>query len=123
MLRRTIGYVTTLALLASLPGSSRVQAQQAEVETAAEPQKIEMTVLGLSCPFCAYGLEKKLRKVEGLTDLEIRFKTGRVVLEVKEGSEVTDERIRELVKEAGFEIEGAIERSPLPEGEAEEAAG
>lgn len=107
-----------LALSAgSLPAA--VFAQEAEgaspqAAATAGPQRIEMTVLGLSCPFCAYGLEKKLKKVEGLVHVDIDFKTGKVKMEVKDGSKVTDERLKQLVKDAGFELREII-RSAVSE--------
>jgi mercuric ion binding protein len=70
---------------------------------AAGPERITVTVTGLSCPFCAYGLEKRLKKIEGLDSLNIGFKTGAVTLYVRDGSTVSDERIRRLVKDGGFE--------------------
>lgn len=85
----------------------RSQAQQA---AASGPQQIEMIVHGLSCPFCAYGLEKKLRKIEGLDSVSVEFKTGKVLLLLQDGSKATDDRLKELVKDAGFELV-KIERS------------
>jgi len=32
---------------------------------------VKIRVDGPACPFCAYGLEKKLKRVEGVKDLEI----------------------------------------------------
>lgn len=100
--------VGALALaLAAMPAAG--QGQQATA--VAGPQRIEMVVHGLSCPFCAYGLEKKLRKLEGLDSVSIDFKTGKVLLLVRDGSKATDERLKQLVKDAGFEVV-EIKRSP-----------
>jgi len=33
--------------------------------------EVRVQVDGLSCPFCAYGLEKKLRRVDNVAELEI----------------------------------------------------
>ena len=38
----------------------------------------EVTVAGLGCPFCAYGLEKKLKDFKGLKKLKIDMETGDV---------------------------------------------
>lgn len=78
---------------------------------AAGPERITVTVTGLSCPFCAYGLEKRLRRIEGLDSLSIEFQTGSVILTVRDGSKASDGRIRQLVKDGGF-VATRIERAP-----------
>lgn len=37
-----------------------------------------LEVDGMSCPFCAYGLEKRLREIEAIEDLVIRVSDGLV---------------------------------------------
>lgn len=125
--RKTLVIVASAMLvLAGLPTAARAQQERQEPQqtvVTAGPQRIDMVVLGLSCPFCAYGLEKKLKKVEGLTDISIDFKTGKVRMEVRDGSRVSDEQLNKLVKDAGFEVK-EISRSPLSEsGEPEERKG
>ena len=39
--------------------------------------EVRVQVDGLSCPFCAYGLEKKLRRVDNVAELEIQVGEGR----------------------------------------------
>ncbi|MBI2403774.1 MAG: heavy-metal-associated domain-containing protein [Gemmatimonadetes bacterium] len=101
---------------AALPevGWTQENRSQAQPAVASGPQQIEMIVHGLSCPFCAYGLEKKLRKLEGLDSVSVDFKTGKVFLLLQDGSKATDGRLKELVKDAGFEVV-KIERS-APQG-------
>lgn len=122
LLRRSVA-IALAAFLSVAGAAGAVWAQEkAEPVQAAEtagPQRIDMIVVGLSCPFCAYGLEKKLKKVDGVTNIDIDFKTGNVQLEVNDGSEVSDDQIRKLVKDAGFEVRGEIQRSPLAAESAE----
>ncbi len=40
--------------------------------------QFEVTVAGLGCPFCAYGLEKKLKDFKGLKKLKIDMESGDV---------------------------------------------
>lgn len=40
--------------------------------------QFEVTVAGLGCPFCAYGLEKKLKDFKGLKKLKIDIESGDV---------------------------------------------
>lgn len=96
-------------------GPVMVGAQQPQAAApAVVPQRIQFTVVGLSCPFCAYGIEKKLRHaVAGLDSLGLDFKTGTVSLEVRDGAKVTDDQLREVVRKAGFSVQGGIKRSLL----------
>ena len=82
-----------------MPAPARPSAPIREVE---KPALIRLRVDGLACPFCAYGLEKKLRALAGVQDVSIDINRGKVVLEVA-GSELPDlEAVREAVKKAGF---------------------
>lgn len=46
----------------------------------AAPITYRLHVDGLSCPFCAYGLEKKLGEVDGVQSLETNIKDGTVTV-------------------------------------------
>lgn len=59
---------------------------------------------GMACPFCAYGIEKKLKGLDGVESLEIRIKDAEVDVTVAEGKAVTPKQLDEAVKEAGFAI-------------------
>ena len=52
----------------------------------ADVKSLTVKVDGLACPFCAYGLEKKLKKVEGVEQLNIDINIGEVVLNVASGT-------------------------------------
>jgi len=64
--------------------------------------KVEVKVDGLACPFCAYGLEKKLMKIDGIKDMKIDIKNGLVTFSLKEGKTVDEKTIKKIVKDAGF---------------------
>ncbi len=63
---------------------------------------VKVRVDGLSCPFCAYGLEKKLKKMDGVSKIEIDVENAFALLTIEEGKIVTDDNIRKKVKDAGF---------------------
>ncbi len=65
-------------------------------------QKVTLRVDGLACPFCAYGLEKKLKRIKGLEKLDIKINDGVALLYYKEGAEIDEKVIDKKVKEAGF---------------------
>ncbi len=64
--------------------------------------EVNVQVDGLSCPFCAYGLEKKLRKVDNVASLEIRVSDGRAVLTPKPGTSLDLAGLEQTVRDGGF---------------------
>ena len=74
----------------------------ATLTAANQLQKVTVRVDGLACPFCAYGLEKKLKKIESVDKLEIKINEGIVMLYFKEGAKIDKDVITKKVKEAGF---------------------
>ncbi len=65
-------------------------------------QQVQVEVDGLSCPFCAYGLEKKLSGIDGVASIKIDIDQGMAILTVSENKSITEEEIRKVVKQAGF---------------------
>ncbi len=57
---------------------------------------------GLSCPFCSYGIEKKLKSLDGVTRVEVDMEKGVVTVRVAPDATVSDERLRQAVRDAGF---------------------
>jgi len=100
---KTLGKVMTLAVALSLAAPG-VSGQSQATTQDDDPRQIEVTILGMSCPFCAYGVEKKLKKLEGVTELEIVLETGLATLQLEEDVDISNELLREAVKEAGFEV-------------------
>jgi mercuric ion binding protein len=68
----------------------------------AEVTVVIVRVDGLSCPFCAYGLEKKIKKMEGVEKMEIDLEGGKVEIRFGDREDVQVEEIEEAVKDAGF---------------------
>ena len=63
---------------------------------------VTIAVDGLSCPFCAYGLEKHLKRVKGVASVQIEMQRGRAAVVLEPGAQVEDRALREAVKRAGF---------------------
>ena len=68
----------------------------------AQQEQVNVRVDGLSCPFCAYGLEKQLIKLDGVENLQIDIEKGLVTFHVQEGKSIPEEEINEAIKKAGF---------------------
>ncbi|MFQ5890465.1 MAG: heavy-metal-associated domain-containing protein [Gemmatimonadota bacterium] len=95
---------TTVALVLALGlAAPAVLAQEQEVIQEPESRQIEVTILGMSCPFCAYGVEQKLKKLEGVEEIEVVLETGLATLTMVEDADLSNELLQKTVKEAGFE--------------------
>ncbi len=68
----------------------------------AQSNEVKVRVDGLSCPFCAYGLEKKLNDLDGVDSIFIDFEEGLVVMQVTDSENISEEEIRTKIEEAGF---------------------
>ncbi|VAW96137.1 hypothetical protein MNBD_GAMMA22-863 [hydrothermal vent metagenome] len=72
----------------------------------------EMRVDGLACPFCAYGIEKKLKAIEGTDKISVDLDKGLVSVNVAEGVELTDGQMKKLFNDSGFTYR-SMKKSPL----------
>lgn len=67
---------------------------------------------GLACPYCAYGIEKKLKQIEGVEKIDVDLEKGLVTANVREGVEITEPQMKQLFKDAGFTYRG-MTKQPL----------
>lgn len=74
--------------------------------TEAEGGRYRLRVNGISCPFCAYGVEKKLGALDGVETVAIRLDEGAVIVRTRPGAELTEKRARGALKAAGFGLQG-----------------
>jgi len=72
---------------------------------------VVVEVEGLSCPFCAYGIEKKFVEREEADSVFVELEENEVRLWVKPDFELTDAEVEETVEKAGF-TPGPIRRPP-----------
>ena len=68
----------------------------------AEIKSIAVSVDGLTCPFCAYGIEKKIMRLKGVKEIKILLNAGTVTLKCAENKNPAFADIRSAVKDAGF---------------------
>jgi mercuric ion binding protein len=68
------------------------------------PPRYRFQVDGLACPFCAYGIEKQLSRMEGVRDIDMDIETGTVVITMTEGSMLDESTARKAVEAAGFRL-------------------
>ncbi len=102
--------LAALAGSAVLAGPVAAQATEPSERQAVTPDalrggaSVTLRVDGMSCPFCAYGLEKRLREIPAVDTLVIRVSDGLVQIRVKEGQELDDAALENAVKRAGFTL-------------------
>ncbi len=72
----------------------------------AEVLEGQLDVSGMSCPFCAFGIEKKLRGVPGVDDVSVLLDEGQIELRFAPGNHTAPADIRRAVEEAGFKLSG-----------------
>jgi mercuric ion binding protein len=65
--------------------------------------ELTVGVKGMVCAFCAQGIEKKFRSQAELEDIKVSLENKFVKIKFKEGKSLSENRIAELLKDAGYE--------------------
>ncbi len=65
---------------------------------------VTLRVDGLSCPFCAYGLEKHLTALDAVDSVVVRISDGLVQIREVDGQVLSDDILKETVTDAGFSL-------------------
>ena len=79
----------------------------------AATQTIKANVNGMVCAFCAQGIEKKMRALSQTKDVYVNLKQRIVAVELKEGQTLSNETVKDLIKDAGYDVT-SIEMSTHP---------
>lgn len=95
-----------VALVTLLPAPA--WARQA---TLGESRQAVITVQGMQCPFCAYGIRKHLAKLQGARKVEVELAKNQAIVTFDPGATAGDEKIRQAIRKAGFTA-GKIEWRP-----------
>jgi len=72
----------------------------------AEILSADLRVNGMACPFCAFGIEKKLLDVDGVRNVEVGLDEGRLRLGLEPGNSATTAALEAAVEKAGFALAG-----------------
>jgi len=59
---------------------------------------------GLSCPFCAYGIEKQLSAIDGVGNVTVNISKGLVNVTMQQDIILNKEQARQAVTDAGFTL-------------------
>mgnify|MGYP001278944896 CR=1 FL=1 len=69
-------------------------------------QTYKLRVDGLACAYCAYGIEKKFMRTDGVQAVDIDFEQGLVLVSTEDGVHFAEEDLRRWVNDAGFTLRG-----------------
>ena len=76
-----------------------------------EIEEVILGVDGLACPFCAYGLEKKLKKVSGVSSYEVDLGGAAASVHMEKNAVLDFTAFEDAVKKAGFTLSGISVRA------------
>jgi len=71
---------------------------------------VQVTVKGMVCGFCAQGIKKKFSADAAVDQVNVSLEKHLVTLQLKQGQELSDEKITSVLKDAGYTVE-AIKRN------------
>lgn len=72
----------------------------------AASHQVVLRVDGLTCPFCVYGLEKKLMARMEVTSYDANLEKGEVYIGLAPDAVIGEDVIAEAVRDAGFTLRG-----------------
>lgn len=83
--------------LAALPAAGAAQAPSTG-------DSLRLKVDGMVCSLCAYGVERRLKKIEQVQAVKVELDSGLVVVLLQPGAAVADSTLAEEVRKAGFAL-------------------
>ena len=107
-------FLLTLLLSAQVFAAEKAKKQEAKPEapkeTVAQPavpasNELKVGVKGMVCAFCAQGIEKKFKSQKEVDSIQVSLENKFVKLKFKDGQRLSNEKIAELLKAAGYEAD------------------
>lgn len=102
------------AALLLLVAPARLEAQ------APPPQdSLVLRVDGMVCSLCAYGVERRLKRLDQVEGVQVDLDAHRVVVTLRPGGAVSDSTLGREVRRAGFALRGVTRfaRDRAPRGD------
>ena len=98
-------WLATVVILAALLISPSFLAAQTAGKNELKP-KVTVQVDGLTCPFCAYGLEKRIKEIPAVQESIISLEDGIVELIPRAGRHIDIDEVKAAVIAGGFTPRG-----------------
>lgn len=67
-----------------------------------ESKQAVVTVQGMQCPFCAYGIRKHLARLPGARKVEVELAKNQAIVTFAPGAKTGDKEIQQAIRKAGF---------------------
>jgi len=97
--------LTLTSIVALTVVFTSVTAQRAQAQHKIKNPDVVAHIKGLACPFCAYGLEKKLKKLPGVAEVYVGLNEGIAQLKLnKKDDPPTQKQLKKAVEDAGFTL-------------------
>lgn len=93
---------TLLAVAALLPMSLLASSLAAQAPPPGD--SLRLKVDGMVCSLCAYGAERRLRRVENVERVRVDLDSGLVVVLLRPGTAVSDSTLADQIRRAGFAL-------------------
>lgn len=90
---------SVLALLVVLPATLWGAGTEPKAD---EQQVLEIQVKGMTCPFCAYGIEKNLGKLPGVAKAQVSLEAKKARVVMQPGQAPDEARVRQVIIDSGF---------------------
>ena len=98
----TVSLFVSVLMTAALAPEARAQDKQATELT--NPDVI-LQVKGMVCDLCAHNIEKQLKRIDGVDNVQVMLDEQKVLLTLHDDQTVTEDALREAVKDCGFTTE------------------
>ena len=66
--------------------------------------RIDVTINGMVCSFCAQGIERNLRRLPGVQGVTVDLSQHRVAIILRPDGAVEDAQIRQVIRDSGFDV-------------------
>ena len=77
------------------------------ISSNAQITKVDQEVFGMDCAPCAYGLERGLKKMDGIEKVQVSLNEGKAYLDLTANNNLSLKQIQEEVKVNGFSATNA----------------
>jgi len=89
-------------------GAALLLVVPAHLEAQAPPPEdsLVLRVDGMVCSLCAYGAERRLKRLDAVEGVHVDLDAHRVVVTLRPGTTVSDSTLGQEVRRAGFALRG-----------------
>ena len=75
-------------------------------------EEIKVGVKGMVCAFCAQGIEKQFKSQKEVESIDVSLQNKYVKIKFKDGQTISNEKITEILKDAGYETDFGSNKEP-----------